>query len=303
MRPWQRRAREEDIRALAAAQLADPQDDFNPLDYLGELAELSPPKSRSIHNLEATLILCVGAQIRPTRTRQAMGFLRVKYDEANDPDGFTKFETYLKQATGSDVLLGHDFAPTSFSSMDHKAVWDKIGDVFGQLDALTDDLFLNSGTLLGVIRDKALIEHDDDVDLAVRLPASSPEEAAKQWIELREKLRALGLFDDDSYSDKAILKVKSDADFEIDLFPSWVQDNKVYVYPHTFGELSESDVYPTKPCAVTGLPIPANPQAMLALNYGDGWKNPDPYFKFPWGPAKRKFETLLVSIKKEHRRV
>mgnify|MGYP006945569712 CR=1 FL=1 len=303
MRPWQRRAREEEIHTIAMAQLHDPDPSLKTLDLLEELSHLSPRKKRTVANLEATVMLCVAAQIRPTRTRQSMVYLRDKQQADGSPEEFTKFEAMLKQATDSDVLLAHGFAPNTFSQMDHQKVWKNIGDVLTHLETHTGDVFLNSGTLLGVTRDKALIEHDDDIDLAVRLPASDARSAARQWIALREELKKAGLFDQGNYDAMAILKIRSEGDYHIDLFPAWEEEGRIFIYPHTAGEIATSQVFPTQKCAVTGYPVPAEPEVMLEQNYGAGWRVPDPYYKFPWGPAKRRFEPFLKAVRKENRRV
>lgn len=303
MRPWQRREREEQIRAIALAQLTAPREGFDPFVYIDELELLSPARRRTVENLEATIMLCLGARLRPTRTKQLLGFLREKREENGELAQFTEFDAFLKEAIGSDVLVAHDFAPSVFASMDHDAIWNDLRGTVARLSDLGPGVFLNSGTLLGVTRDKALIAHDDDIDLAFVMKAQDAAGAAREWIELRGKLISMGLFSKEHYNPKdvAILKATSAGDYMVDLFPAWVEDGRVYVYPHTCGELDVAQVLPTRPCAVTGLPVPAEPEAMLALNYGAGWQVPDPYYKFPWAQAKRKFAAFLDAVERENK--
>jgi len=47
---------------------------------------------------------------------------------------------------------------------------------------------------------------------------------------------------------------------------------------------------------VTQLPIPAKPEKMLAVNYGSGWREPNPYFVFPWSEAKQRFSPFLKRV-------
>ncbi|MGB5863990.1 MAG: hypothetical protein WBG95_06785, partial [Sulfitobacter sp.] len=91
--------------------------------------------------------------------------------------------------------------------------------------------------------------------------------------------------------------LKPVAGVEIDLFPAWIEKDRVYVYPHTYGELHRDEVFPLKPCPVTGQAIPAEPEKMLAVNYGPSWDVPNPVFKFEWGRASKKFAKFLKQVK------
>ena len=84
--------------------------------------------------------------------------------------------------------------------------------------------------------------------------------------------------------------------YNVDLFPAWVAKGKVHVYPHTCGDLTEDQVFPLQPCETTGLPIPKEPEAMLAVNYGEGWKHPDPGFAFNWSLANRRFAAFKSAL-------
>jgi hypothetical protein len=42
--------------------------------------------------------------------------------------------------------------------------------------------------------------------------------------------------------------------------------------------------------------MPAEPEKMLAVNYGPEWRQPDPYFKFPWSRAKVRFHNFLEAV-------
>ena len=41
------------------------------------------------------------------------------------------------------------------------------------------------------------------------------------------------------------------------------------------------------------LPAPRNAEAMLAVNYGENWRIPDPNFTFSWSRARKRFARLL----------
>ncbi len=49
-------------------------------------------------------------------------------------------------------------------------------------------------------------------------------------------------------------------------------------------------------CELTGHTLPANPEKMLEVNYGEGWRHPDPLFKFPWASANKAFAPFLEEL-------
>ncbi len=82
----------------------------------------------------------------------------------------------------------------------------------------------------------------------------------------------------------------------IDVFPAWLEGDKLYVYPHTSGELGKTDLLPLAACKTTGLPIPRDAEAMLEVNYGKGWRTPDPGFRFDWTVANKKFAAFWDAL-------
>ncbi|MFD0859181.1 LicD family protein [Roseovarius aquimarinus] len=174
------------------------------------------------------------------------------------------------------MLLGHSYLPDAFKTADHEAVWSQVGDAIASLEAFSPHVFLNSGTLLGAVRDGKLIDHDDDVDLAVLIDAQNEEEAGRVWRRMCEEMAAQGMLDSSKERDMAQVQLKTGGQTTIDVFPGWIDRGRVYVYPHTYGTLDEADLLPLGTCRITGLKIPAHPEKMLAVNYGDGWQKPDP---------------------------
>jgi len=60
--------------------------------------------------------------------------------------------------------------------------------------------------------------------------------------------------------------------------------------------MDETELLPLSHCKLHGNPIPKNAEKMLSLNYGEGWKTPDPYFVFQWRSAKQRFSTFLSAV-------
>ena len=208
---------------------------------------------------------------------------------------FRTFEAYFKERM-SGALTNHSFGATTFQQIDHTPVWDTIKQHIDFLKARGHEVFLNSGTLLGVVRDGKLIDHDDDVDLAVVLKASSMLDAAQEWKALTTALQDGGILDEDAFDNPAIIKLTRIGEVQVDLFPAWFEGDDLFVYPHTSGQLQRADLLPLKPCKITGNPIPAEPEKMLAQNYGESWNVPNPYFKFPWPQSREIFRQFLDAL-------
>ena len=59
------------------------------------------------------------------------------------------------------------------------------------------------------------------------------------------------------------------------------------MWPHTPGVLDADRLLPVGSRLLAGveIPVPADPPALLELNYGPGWRTPDPTWTFTWpGP-------------------
>jgi hypothetical protein len=290
-----RNLRISEIRMIALAEIATKSTNLDHWSYYIEVNELKR-RPLTIEWLEAVVMLAVIGRIRPARVFGWMKKLREKREKVGQIDVFDTFEARLRSYLYPETLTNHGYDRQTFADLDHDSVW---AQVENHLSALRDEgyeVFLNSGTLLGVVRDEKLIAHDDDIDLAVILKAGTEEEAAKEWRDLKGRLQELDLFDEDNHNQAAIYKLTPAGPTQIDLFPAWVQDDKVFVYPHTHGDLAREDVLPLRKCAVTGNALPAAPEKMLTLNYGAEWGKPDPLFKFPWAAANDRFAPFLERL-------
>jgi hypothetical protein len=155
-------------------------------------------------------------------------------------------------------------------------------EVVEALRTLTPDVCFGFGSVLSVVRDKALIPHDDDLDVIVGF---EPEAAATLSDGLRligEHLRPLGFEVTGPFH--AHRHVRHPGRKRVDVFVGIFEGESISWYPGTRGGLTRAIVFPARTADLLGVPcwIPAQPEAYLERLYGEGWRTPDPYFKHDW---------------------
>lgn len=284
-----------EIRKIALAEILSKEGGFNHKSYFAELDEIKR-RPHPLEWYEAVAMTCVIGNVRPGKINSMLNKLNYQRRLNNQPEKYDSFEQSLRKYVYPREFTSPVMARNLFYDLDHKSIWRTVEGHVGTLRDMGYEVFLNSGTLLGVVRDKALIAHDDDVDLAIVLKAKSEKKAAQEWMELRDILEKAGLLHTVKEKNPAIFKLTPAAGVNIDLFPAWQNNGKFFVFPHTYGTLEIEDVLPLKLCDVTGHPIPADPEKMLVENYGAGWQIPDPHFEFPWIQAKAKFSPFLEGL-------
>lgn len=261
----------------------------------GELKQLKRKPADAMW-LEATIATLVAGRVRPTRAFNLLRRLRDLRAAAGETEDFDQFEALVQASLAPLRLTHHGYGAQVFRTLDHESVWERVSAHLAALSAEGYRVFLNSGTLLGVVRDGQLIDHDDDIDLALVLRARSAAGAAREWQKLREKLTDLDLLSDQDTHAPGVYSLKPAGQTRIDLFPAWAEGGRFFVYPHTHGALATADVLPLRVCERTGHPLPAKPDAMLSVNFGANWQVPDPFFKFPWAEANAQFAPFLEAL-------
>lgn len=254
------------------------------------------PNQYSVFFYETLIATAVVGKIKPAKTHQRLVELRNWQKKAGKEEEHAAFEARLLNFLGGIMVTQHGYDVKDFKTLDHDEVWDNVSKLMSKLEQMGYKSFLNSGTLLGVVRDKRLIDHDDDVDLGVVLHATNAEDVAQEWTSLSRSLSIEENVKKTRAPATLPIVVHQENSCKIDLFPCWMEGDSVYIYPHTFGELSKADVLPLKTCDVSGQPIPAEPEKMLEVNYGKKWKIPDPDFKFRWWRAGKLFKSLKQAL-------
>ncbi len=215
-------------------------------------------------------------------------------------DGVVVFDEEVRLGQGGDRIRiedpeGRPMAVTkygrmlvAFDSLDEQTksyYLDQTEEVLGVLSEECGlPAYIAWGTLLGAVRTGHLIGHDVDVDLAWWSDHEAPVDVIREsfvveralrrrgWTVRRENGGFLALF----------LRQADGSTRNMDVFASWRTDGWVHVVHDARAQLPRSAVVPLGTAVLEGrtMPAPADPPALLAAGYGDGWRVPDPDFAF-----------------------
>lgn len=155
------------------------------------------------------------------------------------------------------------------------------------LDGLTDagvDGFLAYGSLLGAVRDGALIGHDSDADLGYVSRCTTPVDVIRESFRIQRALVRSGLTVV-RYSGGGLKVIVREADGSrrgLDVFTGFLDDGHLVLMGEIREPFREEWIWPLGTATLEGreFPVPAAPEHLLAATYGPGWKVPDPAFKF-----------------------
>lgn len=155
------------------------------------------------------------------------------------------------------------------------------------LDALRNagiEGFLAYGSLLGAVRDQALIGHDSDADLGYVSRYSHPVDVIRESYRIQRALIGQGL-EVVRYSGggiKVIVEETDGARRGLDVFSGFLDEGHLILMGEIRAPFRPEWIWPLTTATLEGqeFPVPAQPEHLLAATYGPGWRVPDPAFKF-----------------------
>jgi hypothetical protein len=162
---------------------------------------------------------------------------------------------------------------------------DYVGDgamVIDALRSLTPDVCLGFGSVLAVVRDHALIPHDDDLDIIIGFEPSMATTIDDALGLIEGHLRPQGFEVAGSFATHR--HVRRPGRKPVDVFVGIAEGDAISWYPGPRGGLTREVVFPPQTAELLGVacPIPARPEVYLERLYGPGWRVPDPGFSHRW---------------------
>jgi SAM-dependent methyltransferase len=156
--------------------------------------------------------------------------------------------------------------------------------VLAELRSAGIEAFLAYGTLLGAVREGRLIGHDSDADLGYVSRHEHPYDVVRESFALQRRLGRRG-FSVTRYSGAAFKVEIQEADGSlrgIDVFGGFLADGFLHLMGEIRAPFDAAWMFPlgTSTLESRRFPVPARPERLLAVTYGDGWRVPDPAFRF-----------------------
>jgi len=276
-----------------SVQMADSRQWETVYDGAARLAELDAMVTEMTAQAPADAAPLVTA-LAPIARDAVIGDYRAAWRALDASDDLSPEQRALLRGVVSDVLLTpHSLEWTIHGMKRSFRFWseaersDYVGEALAVVEGLrglTDKVCFGFGTVLGLVRDGALIPHDDDIDIIVGL---EPHEAST----LAEGLALIRTFlGDRGYevhgNHLSHHGVRTSGRRAVDVFVGLFEGDTIAWYPGKRGSLTRDIMYPTSVGSLLGhdCPLPRDPLAYLERVYGPGWRVPDPGFSHSWRP-------------------
>ncbi|WP_175454902.1 hypothetical protein [Rhodobacter capsulatus] len=151
------------------------------------------------------------------------------------------------------------------------------------LKLLSPHVTFGFGAILGIVRDRNFIAHDDDLDLLIAMEPSTFTQAKAV---LKEHLTAHGYTcHGENHSHFGVTLNQGRA---VDVFIGFREADRVSWFPSRRKSLAWDSVFPASSLDWYGqtIPIPRNTDAYLEGTYGSDWRTPVSVWSHPWNIAE-----------------
>jgi SAM-dependent methyltransferase len=169
------------------------------------------------------------------------------------------------------------------SERDIAALLDATDAVLDALRTAGVEPFIAYGTLLGAVREGAVLGHDSDADLGYVSRHSTPVDVARESFEIQRRLARQG-WRISRYSGASFKIYVTEADVTrgLDVFGGFLDAGRLHLMGEIGTDFERDWIFPLGTAALEGrpMPVPARPEKLLEAMYGPQWRTPDPAFKF-----------------------
>ena len=254
-----------------------------------------PSSERGVEWTERVVLAYCLKGMKSPRVRSLRRSIIEYWMKQGKPETAEKFRNQVASAIQKSRELNASNYFIDFGSSDKRKIALELTELIKQIELQGFQVYINSGTLLGAARNADFLDHDDDIDLAIILGNMTEKDVSKQFLNVYKTLKASIPNKIKSSFNSPVLKINLNQDVTVDLFPYWTNKGNVYIWPYSYGDLRDSDIFPLKHLLINGVefPTPRNYDEVLRINYGDKWRYPDPEFKFPWPQARKNFRIVL----------
>lgn len=159
-------------------------------------------------------------------------------------------------------------------------------------ETLTPHVSFGFGTVLGCMRAGMVIQHDDDVDVILSLPAEVYHTIPAGLDAAREALDRAGVHS--FHWARSLIKTHTSVGRDLDFFVGIQEGPFVSWFPGPRKQILFEDVFPTVQRNLNGVscPMPAHPSSYLEKIYGSDWMVPNSSFAHQWDSTD--LDDLLV---------
>lgn len=273
---------------------------LRPRRTLTRLLAMPDDVKRDPAHMEACVLICAAGRLRPYMARCLLGRMsRAAQTGRMSETRLDALRSVLLAEIGSPTIPFHGYGSKPFGTLgpnETQAAFEAIHAALAPVRALAPAaLFANSGTLLGIVREGRLLPHDDDFDFGVLMRASTMLEAAQEWA-LYQSLLCEDAGFERVGGPRLTIQGRASDGRSVDLFPAWIENGSLSVYPYAHGSLDAAAILPTRRCDVSGFDLPAEAERVLAANFGANWMKPEVDFIFPWKQANRLFAPFAEEV-------
>jgi hypothetical protein len=245
-----------------------------------------------------------GAQVAPLRQapwpRQLLKFLdgRARIQVVESASGKVHFDADVSFGSGVGTILvqneegvdlGTDktgnLVPTfeGRSEADIADLLNATESVLTALRATGIEPFIAYGTLLGAVREGAVLGHDSDADLGYVSRHTNPVDVSLESFRIQRMLAEQG-WEITRYSGAAfkISVTEGEMTRGLDVFGGFMDSGRLYLMGEIGVDFREEWIFPLSTATLHGreMPVPHRPEKLLEVTYGSSWRVPDPAFKF-----------------------